>query len=169
MKKKKVWVSPELIILIIVSILCLFLPSDTDSGIDGTWLTKIMGIKNPMMMLYVRLYFALPFWWGAMSFFLLRSGIVKVDFLTRPLTRKKCIVIRVITVVLLLALIYWTYGFTYHLAAIPPMPWWVGIYIMKHRYILGIGWCITAVLGYLSLRKNDPVSENPEHLPTGAD
>ena len=166
MKKKKI--SPELIILIIVSILCLFLPSDTDSALDGTWLTKITG-TNHMKMIFVRLYFAVPFWWGAMSFFLLRSGIIKLDFLTRLLTRKKCIAIRVITVVLLLAMIYWTYGFTYHLAAIPPMPWWVGIYIMTHRYILGIGWCIAAVLGYLSLRKNDPASENPEHLPTGAD
>ena len=49
----------------------------------------------------------------------------------------------------LIALIYWSCGFTLYVV-FPPMPFLVGYYIMNHRIILGISWCIEAILIYVS-------------------
>ena len=40
-------------------------------------------------------------------------------------------------------------GFTLYVV-FPPMPFLVGYYIMNHRIILGISWCIEAILIYVS-------------------
>ena len=55
----------------------------------------------------------------------------------------------VIIGLLLSALIYWSYGFTLYVV-FQPMPFLVGYYIMNHRIILGISWCIEAILIYVS-------------------
>ena len=122
MKKK---LSPELIILILLSMLCIMLPSDATTSMDSNWLANVTGL-NFFWMFYIRLYLVKPLWWGVLGFFLLRIGIIRLDFLTPLLTKKVCIVIRVITIVLLLALIYLTVGFVFYLAPLPPVPFKIG-------------------------------------------
>ena len=150
MKKK---LSPELIILILLSMLCIMLPSDATTSMDSNWLANVTGL-NFFWMFYIRLYLVKPLWWGVLGFFLLRIGILRLDFLTPLLTKKVCIVIRVITIVLLLALIYLTVGFVFYLAPLPPVPFKIGFYIMNHQQVLEICWFLAAILGYLSFRKS---------------
>ena len=150
MKKK---LSPELIILILLSMLCIMLPSDATTSMDSNWLANVTGL-NFFWMFYIRLYLVKPLWWGVLGFFLLRIGILRLDFLTPLLTKKVCIVIRVITIVLLLALIYLTVGFVFYLAPLPPVPFKIGFYIMNHHQVLEIGWFLAAILGYFSFRKS---------------
>ena len=150
MKKK---LSPELIILILLSMLCIMLPSDATTSMDSNWLANVTGL-NFFWMFYIRLYLVKPLWWGVLGFFLLRIGIIRLDFLTPLLTKKVCIVIRVITIVLLLALIYLTVGFVFYLAPLPPVPFKIGFYIMNHHQVLEIGWFLAAILGYFSFRKS---------------
>lgn len=57
--------------------------------------------------------------------------------------------IKIFTIAFLIALIYWSCGFTLYVV-FPPMPFLVGYYIMNHRIILGISWCIEAILIYVS-------------------
>ena len=150
MKKK---LSPELIILILLSMLCILLPSDANTSMDSNWLANVTGL-NFFWMFYFRLYLVKPLWWGVLSFFLLRSGILRLDFLTQLLTKKVCIVIRVMTIVLLLALIYLTVGFVFYFAPLPPVPFKIGLYIMNHHQVLEIGWFLAAILVYLSFGKS---------------
>lgn len=39
------------------------------------------------------------------------------------------------------------------LIVLPPMPLRLGYYIMNHRIVLCISWCVVAITGYLSLLK----------------
>ena len=57
--------------------------------------------------------------------------------------------LKIFTIAFLIALIYWSCGFTLYVV-FPPMPFLVGYYIMNHRIILGISWCIEAILIYVS-------------------
>lgn len=52
--------------------------------------------------------------------------------------------IKIFTIAFLIALIYWSCGFTLYVV-FPPMPFLVGYYIMNPRIILGISWCIEAI------------------------
>ena len=151
MKRRKL--SPEIIILILLSMLCIMLPSDATTSMDSNWLANVTGL-NFFWMFYIRLYLVKPLWWGVLGFFLLRIGILRLDFLTPLLTKKVCIVIRVITIVLLLALIYLTVGFVFYLAPLPPVPFKIGFYIMNHHQVLEISWFLAAILGYFSFRKS---------------
>lgn len=150
MKRRKL--SPEIIILILLSMLCILLPSDANTSMDSNWLANVTGL-NFFWMFYIRLYLVKPLWWGVLSFFLLRSGILRLDFLTQLLTKKVCIVIRVMTIVLLLVLIYLTVGFVFYFAPLPPVPFKIGLYIMNHHQVLEIGWFLAAILVYLSFGK----------------
>ena len=158
MKKK---LSPELIILILLSILCIMLPSDATTSMDSNWLANVTGL-NFFWMFYIRLYLVKPLWWGVLGFFLLRIGILRLDFLTPLLTKKVCIVIRVITIILLLALIYLTVGFVFYLAPLPPVPFKIGLYIMNHHQVLEIGWFLAAILVYLSFGKSSQCGQEEQ-------
>ena len=56
MKKK---LSPELIILILLSMLCIMLPSDATTSMDSNWLANVTGL-NFFWMFYIRLYLVKP-------------------------------------------------------------------------------------------------------------
>lgn len=149
MKKKKNRLLPEIIILVIVSICCLLLPNQHNYLSDG-WITDITGISSTIL-LTVKIFLMEPLFWGILCFFLLRCENIRlIHHEIPPQTGKKlCIIMRVVAIVLAIVLLYWTWGFIW-LTVFPPMPFRLGYYIMNHRIILGISWCVVAIIGYLS-------------------
>ena len=57
MKRRKL--SPEIIILILLSMLCILLPSDANTSMDSNWLANVTGL-NFFWMFYIRLYLVKP-------------------------------------------------------------------------------------------------------------
>ena len=94
-----------------------------------------------------------PLWWGILCYVLLRLANPYLKEhgvkLLQINNRKYKALIKIFTIVFLIALIYWSYGFTLYVV-FQPMPFLVGYYIMNHRIILGISWCIEAILIYVS-------------------
>lgn len=142
----------ELICLITVSILCLLLPNQ-NNYLDGSWITHITGISSTIL-LSIKIFLMKPLFWGILCFFLLRYEDVRfLHYEIQPqIDGKLCIVMRIVTIVLTAVLLYWTWGFV-RFIVLPPMPLRLGYYIMNHRIVLCISWCVVAITGYLSLKK----------------
>lgn len=143
---------PEMICLITVSILCLLLPNQ-NNYLNGSWITHITGISSTIL-LSIKIFLMEPLFWGILCFFLLRcEGIWLMHHEIQPqIGGKLCIVMRIAAIVLTTVLLYWTWGVVM-LIVLPPMPLRLGYYIMNHRIVLCISWCVFAITGYLSLLK----------------
>ena len=152
MEKIKNKLLPEIIILIIVSICCLLLPNQNNYLADG-WIANITG-TNSSILLTIKLFLMEPLFWGVLCFFLLRCKNMRLipHEIQPQITKKLYIIMRAVAIVLTIVLLYYTWGFIW-LTVLPPMPFRLGYYIMNHRIILGISWCVISIIGYLSLKK----------------
>ena len=128
-------------------------PQGSTSPLDDTWISSIVGLSGSVKLFSVKLFLLAPLWWGILCYVLLRLANPYLKEhgvkLLQINNRKYKALIKIFTIVFLIALIYWSYGFTLYVV-FPPMPFLVGYYIMNHRIILGISWCIEAILIYVS-------------------
>lgn len=148
-KGKKVHL--EIILFFEISIYCLLAPN-RETCMDDTWISSIVGLSGSVKLFSVKLFLLAPLWWGILCYILLRLANpylkehgVKLQINNRIYKA----LIKIFTIAFLIALIYWSCGFTLYVV-FPPMPFLVGYYIMNHRIILGISWCIEAILIYVS-------------------
>lgn len=141
----------KILLFFIVSIYCLLAPN-RETCMDDTWISSIVGLSGSVKLFSVKLFLLAPLWWGILCYILLRLANpylkehgVKLQINNRIYKA----LIKIFTIAFLIALIYWSCGFTLYVV-FPPMPFLVGYYIMNHRIILGISWCIEAILIYVS-------------------
>ena len=128
-------------------------PQGSTSPLDDTWISSIVGLSGSVKLFSVKLFLLAPLWWGILCYILLRLANPYLKEhgvkLLQINNRKYKALIKIFTIVFLIALIYWSYGFTLYVV-FQPMPFLVGYYIMNHRIILEISWCIEAILIYVS-------------------
>jgi len=109
--------------------------------LDDTWISSIVGLSGSVKLFSVKLFLLAPLWWGILCYVLLRLANPYLKEhgvkLLQINNRKYKALIKIFTIVFLIALIYWSYGFTLYVV-FQPMPFLVGYYIMNHRIILGI-------------------------------
>ena len=153
--KKGKKVHTEIILLVLVSIYCVLAPNRDNCTDSNTWISDIIGWVGSLRLFTAKVYFFAPLWWGILCYILLKCirPYLKEHGIKLLIDNKVCkVLIRIITIVFLMALAYMTCGFILYVV-LPPMPFLVGYYIMNHPIILGICWCIEAVLIYLSFEK----------------
>ena len=116
-------------------------PQGSTSPLYDTWISSIVGLSGSVKLFSVKLFLLAPLWWGILCYVLLRLANPYLKEhgvkLLQINNRKYKALIKIFTIVFLIALIYWSCGFTLYVV-FPPMPFLVGYYIMNHRIILGI-------------------------------
>ena len=152
MEKKKLQVLPDIIILALISICYLIFPTQENCVHDG-WLTSLTGI-NSIGLLWIKNFLIEPLWWGIFCFSILRCANIWLENrgIQIQVKKKTRVIMGVVAIVFKIALVYWTGGYLFTLSPLPPMPFKLGFYIMNHRVVLGIGWCVAAVAWHFSLK-----------------
>ena len=144
----------------------LALPTADAAASPGHWLSGLFPGLSLFLLSSIRQFAAVPLAWGSACFFVLgwvdwRAGKAMLV----ALKGRARLAVRVICLLLAAALIYWTSGFVL-LTVWPPMPFGVGLAVMNHPEILGLLWCILALLWQCVLEGSRAGRATPSQDPT---
>lgn len=151
MKKLRSSVVWRIVVFAVIVLAYLLFPNGNNYAHPSFWMNRILG-NTPIIFVSIRLFVLAPLSWCTLVFALtgcLDRWLIKHG-LTVQWSEKRCRILFVIAVVLVLPLAYWTYGFV-HYAVLRPLPFEIGYYVMNHRSILSLCWAAVAILLQLSL------------------
>lgn len=140
-RKALLLVLPAVLLLALV----LLFPS-ADAAQHGHWMERFGW--NAYRLSFIRGFALIPLLVGCAVYALVSMislfGGVPSCLQNKTLNR----ICAVCAVLLAAAGVYWTVGFSLYLAALPPMPQNMGIYIINHRWVLWLWWAADALLLY---------------------
>lgn len=151
MKKIRTEIVFRIVIFAVIAVACLLFPTKDNDYSPYFWMNRVFE-DHPVIFVTMRRFALEPLTFGTFVFALtgcLDKWLIKQGLIVQW-SKKRCRILFVIAVVLILPLAYWTYGFVYSVV-FPPLPFMAGLYVMYHPSILSFCWVTVAILLQLSL------------------
>ena len=153
-RKSRIWIRALALVLVVAAyMLC---PDPQHPFGEGHWNSSISWI-NPAFLGSLRLMLLGPLIWG-LSLLLLLACIqllMEQKGMYIHLHPRMKVTAGIITGVMLVLGLYWTWGFM-AFSVYPPMPFQMGYYIMNHRFILNLWWMLCALLLHVAVMSKRP-------------
>lgn len=151
MKRIRTGIVFRIVIFAVIALACLLFPTP-ENYMSSYWMNRFFERPPVVIFVSIRRFVLEPLSWGTLVFALtgcLDKWLIKHGLIVQW-SKKRCRILFVIAVVLILPLAYLTYGLVYSVV-FPPMPFMAGVYVMSHKWIWDFCWVVVAILLQLSL------------------